>query len=144
MRTLLFLLTSSLLVASGPALAVEPVITQIPPKGGVVAAGQISQAQLKQTLSKGPQQFIAGLQVRPVMQGKRFMGFELVGVRPQSPLAGSVHVRPGDVIIAVNNAPVERPDQFMTLWDALPKAKHVDVKLRRAGHAMVYRWTITP
>jgi type II secretory pathway component PulC len=144
MRTPLVVLAISLAAFSADALAAEPVITQTPPKDGIIAAGQISKAQLTQTVSKGAQQFIAGLQVRPVMEGKRFRGFELTGIRPQSPLAGSVHIRPGDVIISVNGAPVERPDQFMKLWDALPTAKQDDVKLRRAGHALVYRWTITP
>lgn len=144
MRICSVLFISVFMALGASAHAAEPVITQTPPQDGIVAAGQISKAQLAQTVAKGPQQFIAGLQVRPVMQGKRFRGFELTGIRPQSPLAGSVHIRPGDVIISVNGAPVERPDQFMKLWDALPTAKQVDVKLRRAGHAMVYRWTITP
>lgn len=132
-----------LLLLASPSLAAEPAaITKAPPAGGIIAAGSISAADLSATLARGPQQFIATLTVRPVMQGRSFRGFELLKIAPTSPLAGTVHLRPGDVIISVNGAPVERPDQFMTLWDALPKAAHVDLKLRRAGHPMTYRWTV--
>ena len=132
-----------LLLFASPALAAEPAaITKAPPAGGIIMAGTITATDLSATLARGPQQFIAALSVRPIMEGRSFRGFQLLKIAPASPLAGTVHVRPGDVIISVNGAPVERPDQFMTLWEALPKAPHVDVKLRRAGHAMTYRWTV--
>lgn len=132
-----------LLLFASPCLASEPAaITKAPPSGGIIAAGTISAADLSATLARGPQQFIAALTVRPVMEGRAFRGFELLKIAPTSSMAGTVHVRPGDVIVSVNGAPVERPDQFMKLWEALPQAPHVDVKLRRAGHPMTYRWTI--
>lgn len=146
-----------LLLAATPAWAGEPVkaesppapkaptarvITQAPPSGGVIMAGSIDKATFAATLAQGPQRFIAGLSVKPVMEGRRFRGFQLVGTRPDSPLAGSVNLRAGDVIVSVNGTPVERPDQFMKAWDALGKAAHIDVALRRAGNKMVYRWTI--
>lgn len=132
-----------LLLCASPSLAAEPAaITKAPPAGGIIAAGSITAADMSATLARGPQQFIAELTVRPVMEGRRFHGFELLKIAPASPLAGTVHLRPGDVIVSVNGASVERPDQFMKLWEALPKASHVDLKLRRAGHAMTYRWTV--
>lgn len=122
--------------------AAKPVITQAPPVDGVIMAGEIKRADFAATIAKGPQRFIATLKVRPVMEGRRFRGFELVGTTPDSPLAGSMNVRAGDVIVAVNGTSVERPDQFMKAWDALARAATLDVKLRRTGNQMVYRWTI--
>lgn len=138
--TLLILLCASPAWAGEPAA--KPVITQAPPGDGVILAGEIKRADFAATVAKGPQRFIATLKVRPVMEGRRFRGFQLVGTTPDSPLAGSMNVRTGDVIVSVNGTPVERPDQFMKAWDALAKAAHLDVKLRRAGNQMVYRWTI--
>lgn len=139
MRSLLLIL---LCVGSAVAAEPGPVLSQTPPGDGIVVAGEIDKAAFTATLAQGPQRFIAGLQVRPVMEGRTFRGFELIATRPDSPLAGSMNVRSGDVIVSVNGIPVERPDQFMKAWEGLAKAAHIDVKLRRAGNQMVYRWTI--
>ena len=59
--------------------------------------------------SKGPQRFIATVRVDPVMEQGRFVGYRLVGVAADSPMASSQNIRPGDIIVSVNKESLERP-----------------------------------
>ncbi|MCB9547745.1 MAG: hypothetical protein H6706_18110 [Myxococcales bacterium] len=127
-----------------PATVARPTLQAAPPADGVIVAGAITRGDLEAVVAAGAQRFIASLQVVPVMDGRRFRGFQLAGVRPDSPLAGSENVRVGDVVVAVNGLPVERPDQFMKAWGGLKKAERIDVKLLRGAQPLVYRWTVSP
>ena len=39
---------------------------------------------------------------------------------------------------------LERPDQFMRAWEALAKAKRLDVRVLRGDARLHYRWTLVP
>lgn len=138
----------ALLAAPTPGRPVSPsaakpgALSVNPPPGGIISAGTLTREALKAGLALGPQRFIASVHVTPLMKGRRFLGFQLAQIKPGSPLMGSQNIRVGDVIISVNKMPVERPDQFMKAWESLASVKQLDVKLRRAGQTLVYRWQI--
>lgn len=115
-----------------------------PPEGGIILAGTLERSVVQAVVKAGPQPFIAGVQVAPVMEAGRFRGFRLLEVKATSPLAGSENVRAGDVLVSVNGLPVERPDQFMAAWGKLARAERLEVKLLRGEQPLTYRWTIQP
>ena len=113
------------------------------------AAGQIvertlSRMEFSQVMEKGPQRFIATMHVDPHLVKGRFVGWRIGGFAPNSGLVNSQSILAGDVIIAVNDEPLERPEQFMRAWEVVRNASAITVKLIRGKKRMVYRWTIKP
>jgi type II secretory pathway component PulC len=135
MRTLL--LTAMLLVVATAAQAADP-----PP--AAVVEGTLTRAEVQQVLDRGPQRFIAALRVAPVLDKGKFLGFKLVSIQPESPLAAGTSVALGDVVLAVNDQPLERPEQFMRAWDMVKGADSLSVLLLRDGRRLQYRWKIAP
>jgi len=101
-------------------------------------------ADYQKVISQGPQKMIAGLEVVPHSLKGRFVGFKLVRILAHSPLANSQLILVGDVILSVNDHALERPDQFMRAWEALAKAKRLDVRVLRGDVRLHYRWTLVP
>ena len=104
----------------------------------------MQRAVFKAIMARGPQQFIAGLKVKPHSVRGRFVGFKLVGHTPESPVARSTNIRVGDVILSVNGHSLERPDQFMRAWETIQTAKSLEIRLLRAADRFRYRWTFLP
>ena len=136
MRTLLLLLLCSAAL-SAQAKGKTPQALDAP-------QGQLSRATLSQVLKAGPQRFIASLRVNAHLKERRFIGFQLIEFLPNSSLINNGAVRPGDVIISVNKERLERPDQFMRIWEKLEKAQQLEVLLLRGAQRYRYRWTISP
>jgi type II secretory pathway component PulC len=89
--------------------------------------------ELEQTLQRGLQPLIADVNLRPELDGGRFVGWRVQFLAPaESPFRESA-VRPGDVLVRVNDAPIERPDQMMALWKSLESADHVTFHVLRGG-----------
>ncbi len=134
MRTLLLLC-----LLAAPALAAP---AKGPPPEVVEAL--LARAELEAVLERGPQRFIASIRVRPHLEDGRFRGFQLVGMTPEAPFVNSPHIRPGDVVLAVNREPIERPEQFMRAWELLGRADALEVLVQRDGRRVLYRWTLKP
>ncbi|MBU0549954.1 hypothetical protein KKF91_20350 [Myxococcota bacterium] len=137
----LSLLLFVLLSVCGLSVAAEP---KAAPALDVTAQGEISRAELLKTLDGGPQPFIASIGVAAHLEGGRFVGFKLTHFNPDSPLVNNAFIRRGDVILTVNQEPLERPEQFMRAWEVVRAAQALDVVLLRDGQKRRFRWTITP
>ncbi len=115
--------------------------TPSPPR---LIESQMQRAILSQAMEAGPQRFIAGLRVKPAFEDKRFLGYKLVGYTTDSPLTQGAAVVAGDIILAVNGASLERPDQFMQAWQSIAKQNQLEVLLLRNGERLLFRWTLVP
>jgi len=109
-----------------------------------VVENQLKQSVLEQVLDVGPQRFISSLRVDPAFDGKRFVGYRLIGFTPDSPVAAGRSVVSGDIIVAVNGLSLERPDQFMKAWQSLRGKPHLDILIRRGNERILFRWVILP
>ena len=97
-----------------------------------------------QVYRDGPQRFIASLHLQPhVLQG-RFVGYQITGFEPNSPMKGGQYIRKGDVVISVNGQSLEKPDQFMKAWQAMRTAKAIEVRVQRDTRTFTVRWHIAP
>ena len=136
--------------AQPPSASPRPIIARRPPESSkekraeadtllrTLSDGRkvIARAALSALTSKGPQRFIATLRVRPSFVGKRFRGWRVLRYR------GPGRLELGDIVVRVNNQPVERPEQFMAVWAGLPQASELKIELLRQGQPHVFRWPI--
>ncbi|MEE2787979.1 MAG: hypothetical protein VX589_11620 [Myxococcota bacterium] len=131
-----------LLLWFGTATA-QPTTTP-PPAAAKTVQLTLSRAVLNEVLDQGPQRFIAALKLDPHMERGRFLGWRIGGFAATSRFANTQHVFAGDVIVAVNDEPLERPEQFMRAWEVVRNASELKVTLIRQKVKWTYRWKIQP
>ena len=100
--------------------------------------------ELDAALQRGLQPLIADVNLRPVHEGGRFVGWRIQFLKPTEPPYRGSEVRPGDVIASVNELPVERPDQMMAAWKALETADHVTFHVIRGDKPLDITYRIVP
>jgi hypothetical protein len=161
MRALLFL---ALLGACGPKVApkttvfdeelaaetaqtaptpVEQPRAEAPPGKGL-RSGTIERAKLVAVLDGGPGAFLRQLEVAPRLDGKRFVGWQLVQLIDRTGPLVDVDVVPGDVLLAVNGKPLSRPDQLQSVWDSLRTANELRAQLWRGEDKLELAFAIEP
>ncbi len=113
-----------------------------PAKSEPSVQGQIEHSVFYEVLAQGPQRFIAGLEVVGAFEGKKFIGFRIVQILPESPLYQNRFIKAGDVILKINGQSVERPDQFMKIWEKLQKTNEIEVLWKRGEERMRGIWRI--
>ncbi len=113
-----------------PTTATQPAAPEATPENA------ITRAVLMKFHKRGPQRFIARLRVKATFNRGRFFGWRMLSYRGPGP------IKPGDVIIDVNGMPIERPDQFMKVWEKLPTIKELTVKLLRDGKPNTLRYPV--
>jgi type II secretory pathway component PulC len=135
--TRLFLLTSLLLVACSPARVREPV-APILVEGEVEKepSWSIARADFEQVLKDGLQPVMRWYFLAPAYNGDAFVGYEVVEVLKPELEAGPV--RSGDVLLAVNDQPIERPEHALAIWRQLWGRKTISVDLLRDGRPRRY------
>jgi S1-C subfamily serine protease len=106
--------------------------------------GTIARDRLVAVLDAGPGMFLRQLEVAPRMAGDRFVGWQLVQLIDRTGPLGDVDVAPGDVLLAINGKPVERPDELQTLWDSLRTANELKAQLSRGDGRLELRFMIDP
>lgn len=87
--------------------------------------GSISRTELLAYHKKGPQRFIAKVRVKATFRRGKFFGWRMLEYHGPGP------IKPGDVVIDVMGMAIERPDQFMKVWEKLPTVQVLTVKLLR-------------
>ena len=102
----------------------------------------MARSVLDGVIAKGPQRLIATLRIEPYLIKGRFIGYLISGLTPDSPLLDGDGVRPGDIVLSVNQKPLERPEQFMRAWEAVGKAKVLEVVVLRGSEKIRYRWKL--
>ena len=109
-----------------PRTAASPAVT-------VATRRTLARHELDAVLRAGPQAFIRGVDVRPALVRGRFRGWILVSFQPNDPRYHGVDLRPSDVVTRVNGLPIERPEQFMKVWEGLRSMRVLVVDYLRAG-----------
>jgi hypothetical protein len=125
-----------------------PVVTEAPrpeaPPGKGLRAGTIERAQLIAVLDGGPGTFLRQLEITPRMDGRRFIGWQLVQLLDHTGPLHDVDVVPGDVLLAVNGKPLSRPDQLQAVWDSLRTANELRAQLWRGDAKLELAFAIEP
>ena len=98
--------------------------------------GVIARADLLRYHRAGPQVFIQRVRVKATFRRGKFFGWRVLAY------AGPGQLRQGDIVTRVNGGAVERPDQFMKLWEQLPRRDELVVELVRERKRVTLRYAI--
>lgn len=79
-----------------------------------------------------PAQLMAEAALRPRMQGLGVNGFT-ISTRGESPALAAAGLKPGDVILAVNGQPLDRPDRIAALRGQLLNSASAEIRFERDG-----------
>ncbi len=97
---------------------------------------RIPRADFEQVLKDGLQPVMRWYFLAPAYNGESFVGYEVVEVLKPELEAGPL--RAGDVLLAVNDLPIERPDHALAIWRQLWGRKTISLDLLRDGKPRRY------
>jgi type II secretory pathway component PulC len=97
-------------------------------------------------LSRGLGDFLSRLQVEPALAAGKFQGWRVVGFRAGDPMWQGTDLAAGDVVTAVNDRPIERPEQAFAAFQSLAVAKELRISYERnhVRRELVYPIDETP
>ncbi|MBN2340784.1 MAG: hypothetical protein JXX29_11365 [Deltaproteobacteria bacterium] len=94
----------------------------------------VTREQLNSILEKGPAHILAMVQTDSVKEGGKFIGFKIVSFRVDAP--SILGVQPDDIVKKVNGLSIERPEQFLTVFEKLKTAAEITFVVMRDGTEM--------
>lgn len=96
---------------------------------------ELSRKDVVETVDAGLGTFLQQVEVEAVVDEGVFHGFRIVRFREPARWSG-VGLLPGDVILRVNGAAIERPDQAHQVFSSLKTAAALELDYERGGQAM--------
>jgi S1-C subfamily serine protease len=127
-----------------PAAAAIPVI---PPPSAAVCEGRVGtdgirRSSLKRTVDAGLGRWLQTVSVDRLLVRGRFKGWIIRSLSADDGCYTGVDLRVGDVVTRVNGRPVERPEEALVVWTALPTSAELVVDLVRDGQPRTVRFGI--
>ena len=156
---------SLLFGASSPLMAAEPeqhasIVIKANGKSGTVSrtkrvgraepealassidGGEIPRAALQAELARGVGRFLQQVRAEPVVSRGRFMGWRLATLFPNRADVKVQALKTGDVVLRVNGQSIERPEEFVSLWNSLATADQLVLDVQRGTETTTVRYTI--
>ena len=106
-----------------------------PQRAAAAAPPVIPRYILEAIQAQGPGRFLQRVPVVPYRQGDEFVGFQILELFPGERL-GIQSIRKGDVVTKINGKRVDRPEQFMKLFEELHLWNQVSIQFERQGVPM--------
>jgi hypothetical protein len=135
--------------AESPSPAVAPVAASppAPPSSGGTCAefvrpGVLRRAAVARVVDRGLGQWLSQVEVKALRSGRKFTGWQVLQLYPDDPCYRAVDLQRGDVVIRVNGASLEKPDQANKVFQGLRTAPALEVDLLRQGVARRVSLTI--
>jgi hypothetical protein len=116
----------------------------VAPAGKGERTGTIDRTKLLATLDAGPGAFLRQLEVAASMDGDNFVGWQLVQIVDDATALLQLDLIAGDVLVAVNGAPIARPDQLMTVWNSLRTSDRLVCDVLRGDNRFQLSFAIVP
>lgn len=104
--------------------------------------GEIERQDLVSFLDRGPAHLLRSVPVKPVMDGRALLGYEVQAFFPNQPTFQRVDIEPGDMIVAVNGTRIERPTHLFEVYEALRTAPRLQVDAIRGDTLRTLTWEI--
>ena len=141
----LILLLTSLLAGCGGSRAQEPDVVVKPPEMSATAPAvvesvhqpltQLERSDVSETVEAGLGRFLQEVELEESLDEGKFEGFRIVRFRdPKQWVGVGLHV--GDIIVSINDSPIERPEQAYAVFVSLKSADALEVSYLRDGQAM--------
>jgi len=142
MRIVVFALGCALVACGGAKTEGASASAGVDAVEAPVVETELHRAALDGLLAKGPAYVLAMVQIDPAKRDGRFVGFQIVSFRAELP--AYLDLRPGDVVARVNDLPIERPEQFFAVFEALKTAGEVKFDVLRDGERREIAVPIVP
>lgn len=125
-----------------PPVDDAPLVTRdmTPPLPAQHDAGSVNRGDLLAVLEAGIPRFLAKLEVDAERVGGRFVGWRLKAYK--EPTYERFVLQPGDLIMAVNQHSLERPEQLMQVWEGLAHAGEIVFDIVRGDQPSAVRFVI--
>ena len=107
-----------------------------------IDGGEIPRAALQAELAKGIGRFLQQVRAEPVVSRGRFMGWRLATLFPNRTDVKVQGIKTGDIVLRANGQSIERPEEFMALWNTLPTADALVLDIQRGTETTTVRYTI--
>lgn len=111
------------------------------PRGAHVktpAAFVVSRVDVDRVLARGAQAFVQAIDVEAVVVERRFVGWRIQRFTADLNLRLADIVE-GDIVTRVNDLPLERPGDWMRVWDEIRRAPEIKVESIRDGDVRTIR-----
>ena len=114
------------------------------PRAASPPAGPTSldRADVDAFLAQGPGWFVRHVAMEPAHLGDQFVGHRIVSFFESDERFATVDLRPGDVVVRVNDMRIGKPEQFMKAWEDMKVARKLVVEYVRGGSVRVLTWDI--
>jgi type II secretory pathway component PulC len=110
-----------------------------------VGEQKITRAAVHEVVAAGLGQWLQGVQIERVLEGRKFKGWKIGVLHLANPCYAAVDLRPGDVVTAVNGKgpkQLERPETAQEIFASLMQAPAIEVSFLRNGQPRVLRFEI--
>ena len=116
-----------------PAPVVAPVAARPPP-------GALFRSDVNALIDRGFPDFLQHVDVEPRLVDGQFRGWSIVNLAPSDFWSG-VDLKPGDIVMRVNDLPIERETEAFDAFESLKQSDALRVAFQRAGenHVLEYK-----
>lgn len=122
----------SLLAACSQPDVRPAVVPQIVDEDAEPKSFEISRSEYEETVQAGMQTVLRWVFVKPAYGASgKFLGYQVVEIYKLELKEGPLKV--GDVLMSVNDLPIERPEQAMLVWRGLWGRKNLKLTFQRDG-----------
>jgi type II secretory pathway component PulC len=97
---------------------------------------RIARADYEAVVKEGLQNVMRWYLLWPSYDQDRFVGYEVREIYKLELKDGPLRV--GDVILSINDQPIERPEQTVAIWRGLWGQKSLKITIRRNGRTRVF------
>lgn len=129
-------------IEAAPPAPREPAVAEATtpnPRAGEVS-GAIVRKELDAVLAGGPGRLLGWVTTEPYRSNGRFVGFRIAMFTRGAPQ--KIDLRVGDVILAVNDRRIERPEHLFEVFETLAFADELVFELLRDGERLERRYPI--
>ncbi len=112
------------------------------PASAPSVSGALARAEVDSVLDAGIPRFLSSVDTSPAMADGRFLGFRVLSFTQGDARFSAGPVLRGDVVVAVNGLPIERPEHLFRIWQELRVASSLSVDVLRGGQPRRMTWAI--
>jgi hypothetical protein len=112
------------------------------PESALTDAGELKRSFVISFWQRGPHALLGSVELVPGRVDGRLLGLQVQAIGESGGFLTEAGILPGDIIMSVNGEDVIFPEQFMELWDAMPDAEQLTVRLLRGEDVQTLQWPI--
>lgn len=103
--------------------------------------GSLWRHEVDEVVNRGLGHFLQRVEVEPHFEDDKFVGFRILQLHPAEWWQG-IDLRVGDVVVSVNDMPIERATEAHAAFEALRAAPELRVVYLRNGQRRQLKYTI--